>query len=185
MNSKGFLMVLVTGLLALPFMSEGADEITELTFLAKQGDVMAQSDLGIRYYNGDGVDQNYFIAEKWLRLAASQGNAAAQSLLGIFYYEGTSILQDFEEAESWVRLAAEQGDLKAQRFLGLCYFEGAGVPEDVVQAYAWFNIAAAQGDKEAVTLRKNCRRKMSTSQELKGQRLSRKYADKFLKLSNL
>jgi len=180
MKYKGLLAALIS-LVCLPFISHGQDELSILRKNAEQGNVNAQALLGICYYEGDGIEQDSIEAEKWLRLAAEQGNANAQALLGICYYEGTSVLQDYEEAERWLRLAAEQGEINAQRFLGLCYYAGAGVSRDHTQAYAWFNIAAAQGDEKAASLRANCLKKMTASQISKGQRLSRKYAERFLK----
>ena len=39
------------------------------------GDIRAQANLGIMYLKGDGVEQNYVEAGKWLRKAADQGDA--------------------------------------------------------------------------------------------------------------
>ena len=48
---------------------------------AAQGVALAQNNLGLMYYNGQGLPQDYDEAAKWYRLAAEQGNATAQSNL--------------------------------------------------------------------------------------------------------
>ena len=57
-----------------------------------------QNDLGITYYNGLGVPQDYCEAMKWFRLAASHGFASAQSSLGVGYVLGHGVPQDYAEA---------------------------------------------------------------------------------------
>lgn len=49
--------------------------------LAQSGDAIAQSSLGLMYFHGRGVPQNYSEAMRWYRLAAAQGNALAQQRL--------------------------------------------------------------------------------------------------------
>ena len=63
--------------------------------------VMAQYRLGIRYYNGQDVSQNYTKALNWLRKAAEQGHIKAQSHLGDMYYKGEGVPQDHAEAAKW------------------------------------------------------------------------------------
>lgn len=48
---------------------------------AEQGDAEAQYNLGLCYYNGEGVQQDYTQAVHWWRKAAEQGNARAQEAL--------------------------------------------------------------------------------------------------------
>ena len=58
-----------------------ATALREWTPLAKQGNVVAQYNLGLLYDNGRGVPQDYKTAVKWYRLAAEQGDASAQYYL--------------------------------------------------------------------------------------------------------
>jgi TPR repeat protein len=46
--------------------------------LAEQGDADAQNILGLMYYSGQGVPQDYVIAQMWLNLAAAGGNFTAE-----------------------------------------------------------------------------------------------------------
>lgn len=63
--------------------------------------VMAQYRLGIRYYNGQDVSQNYAKALNWLRKAAEQGHVKAQSHLVDMYSRGEGVQQDHAEATKW------------------------------------------------------------------------------------
>ena len=87
-----------------------ATALREFRSLAEQGEVNAQSILGLMYYYGQGVTQDFAEAVKWYRKAAEQGFAKAQYNLGLMYYHGLSVSQDFAEAVKWYRKAAEQGD---------------------------------------------------------------------------
>jgi uncharacterized protein len=75
---------------------------------AAQGVALAQNNLGLMYYSGQGLPQNYDEAAKWYRLAAEQGNATAQSNLGSMYYSGEGVPQDYVQAYMWVSLAASR-----------------------------------------------------------------------------
>ena len=129
------------------------DYATALNFLrplAEQGDVNAQCNLGLMYYNGEDVPRDFTEAEKWYRMAAEQGHAEAQFNLGVMYANGLGVTQDFAEAVKWYRKAAEQGDTDAQNKLGLMYDKGRGVPQDLVSALMWLNLAAELGDLIAI-----------------------------------
>ena len=81
---------------------------------AEQGDAEAQCNLGLCYYNGWGVKQDYTQAVYWYRKAAEQGNAKAQFNLGLCYATGQGVEQDYTQAAHWYRKAAEQGMPGAQ-----------------------------------------------------------------------
>ena len=117
--------------------------------LAEQGDAAAQYNLGLMYYTGQGVPQDYIEAVKWYRLSAEQGYAEGQYNLGVIYHEGQGVgqgvPQDYIEGLKWYRLAAKQGFTHAQLNLGVLYHEGQGVPQDYIAALKWFRLAADQG----------------------------------------
>lgn len=74
--------------------------------LAERGDPKAQTALGLAYYHGEGVPQDYGEAAAWYRRAAEQGYPYAQGLLGYLYFIGQGVYQDFIEAHLWLNLAA-------------------------------------------------------------------------------
>ena len=64
-----------------------ASALREWTPLAKQGDAVAQYNLGVMYDNGQGVLQDDKTAVKWYTLAAEQGDADAQNNLELLQKE--------------------------------------------------------------------------------------------------
>ena len=65
----------------------------------------AQYNLGLMYYRGHGVLQDYVEAMKWFRKAAEQGKAHAQWYLGEMYAKGEGVTQDEVEGYAWYLLA--------------------------------------------------------------------------------
>ena len=89
------------------------DESYEFTYLkasAASGDVVAQRTMGIKYYKGQGVPQNYKEAAKWFRLSAEQGDTMAQTSLGKMYYDGNGVKQDKVYAYMWWNVAISLGN---------------------------------------------------------------------------
>ena len=109
----------------------------------------AQCSLGLCYYDGEGVPQNYTEAVRWTRKAAEQGDVIAQKNLGVFYDRGDGVPQNYAEAVKWYQKAAEQGNAGAQYNLGVCYEEGQGVPQNYNEAVKWYRMAAERGLAEA------------------------------------
>ena len=124
---------------------------------AEQGYADAQFNLGLAYYRGEGVSQDYTQAVSWWCKAAEKGYADAQSHLGLCYYKGEGVSQDYTQAVSWYRKAAEQGVAAAQYNLGVCYYKGEGVSQDYVQAVSWWCKAAEQGHSLAIEYLNNVR----------------------------
>ena len=90
------------------------DAVHEILIKAEQGDAEAQYNLGVSYYNGEGVAQDYAEAVKWWRKAAEQGYADAQYNLGLSYY--TKFYQQ-DKALELFKAAARQGHKEAQKTL--------------------------------------------------------------------
>ena len=83
--------------------------------LAEARNPVAQKNLGLMYYNGDGVGKDDKEAAYWYRLAAEQGDADAQYGLALIYEKGQGSTQDHKQAITWYKLAAEQGHADAQK----------------------------------------------------------------------
>ena len=112
---------------------------------AEQGYTVAQHNLGILYYDGNGVQKDAVEAAEWIRKAAAQGLALSQALLGHLYMDGHGVPKNSAEAYQWTRMAAEQGLASAQDDLGLMYASGRGVARSDAEAVKWFRVAAEQG----------------------------------------
>ena len=87
-----------------------ANKLETLQKLADGGDPAAQFDVGVRYWTGDQVPQDYSQAVRWFSLAAEQGNAAAQAMLGNCYWAGRGVPADPMRAYFWSVLAQAGGD---------------------------------------------------------------------------
>ena len=122
---------------------------------AEQGDAEAQYVLGMLYYDGKGVNQDFQLSAKWIRKAAEQGRADAQVALGDLYFEGEGVKQDYDAAVKWYLLAAKKGNVDAQFNMGHMYEYGFGVVKDCDKAEEWYNKAASQGDEEAQEILEN------------------------------
>ena len=112
-------------------------------------DPETQRKIGDKYYDGDGVTQDYNEAVKWYRLAADLGDAEAQNKLGRMYASGEGVKRDYLEALKWFRLSANQGFPNAQFNLGTMYEDGEGVTQDYNEAVKWYRLAADQGFPDA------------------------------------
>jgi hypothetical protein len=81
-------------------------EIAALRRRAESGDATAQTRLGRKYEDGEGVAKDEREAVAWYRNAAEQGNAWGQYNLGDMYEYGKGVVKDEREAVAWYRKAA-------------------------------------------------------------------------------
>jgi TPR repeat protein len=116
---------------------------------AQKGNVDAEVNLGVRYYLGYLVPQNYPEALRWLRLAADAGSVAAENDLGIMYQLGHGVAQDNVTAVHYYKLAADRGDSFGQNNLGTMYESGFGVPQNDEMAVHYYVLAAANNNAYA------------------------------------
>ena len=82
-------LVVFLALSCLSFVGEGQEkagdakpDLSDVRAEAEKGDAQAEFDLGVIYYDGTGVEQDFTEATKWFRKAAEQGLAEAQFILG-------------------------------------------------------------------------------------------------------
>ena len=141
-----------------------ASAMNEWLPLARDGDAVAQRNLALMYYNGNGVPQNYETAITWYTLAAEQGDAVAEYVLGHSYATGDGVAQDYKAALKWYTLATEHGHTDAPNFLGIMYINGNGVPKDYIRAHMFFNLAAAYGNTNASDNRDRLAKLMTPAQ---------------------
>ena len=108
MKTRRFLVVaiLLFASSAPVWADDHAASVEALKDRAAQGSAEAQFDLGLMYYKGQGVPQDYAEALKWFRLAAAQGDADAQFNLGVMYHNGQGVPQDYVQALKCFNLAA-------------------------------------------------------------------------------
>ncbi|MCL2659268.1 MAG: hypothetical protein FWD64_01935 [Acidobacteriaceae bacterium] len=82
-----------------------AQDIATLKTQAIAGDAEAQLNLGLAYFNGDGVQKDLTQAVYWIRKAAVQRNAQAQYNLAEMYADGVGVPQDLVLMKLWASRA--------------------------------------------------------------------------------
>lgn len=90
---------------------------------AEQGDTLSQWTLGMMYYLGEIVSQDYKQAFYWFSKSAEQGYSFAQYRLGYMFSQGEGVLKDIGKAIDWWLLASEQENALAQYQIGLVLIE--------------------------------------------------------------
>jgi hypothetical protein len=73
---------------------------------AEQGDVRAQTRLGVMLESGRDIAQNYVEAAYWYRRAAEQGDPDAQYRLGNCFRFGLGVQGDLVLAHKWLNLSS-------------------------------------------------------------------------------
>jgi TPR repeat protein len=76
----------------------GVEQVAHSVSTAEQGDADAQINLGVMYFTGRGVPQDYAAPTSWYRKAAEQGDAGAQYRLGVMYAYGHGVPKDYTSA---------------------------------------------------------------------------------------
>lgn len=110
---------------------------------AEQGDVEAQTMLGVCYSEGFGVEQDDRKAKEWLGRAADKEFAPAQYYLGLFLI-GVGDEQNYDKAAELFHKAAKQSFAPAQFALSACYIVGVGVEQDDSKAIKLLSKSAEQ-----------------------------------------
>jgi hypothetical protein len=150
---------------------------------AKRGDAPAEYFLGLAYFQGKDVAQNYSKAAELFRKAAEQGNAHAQNDLGVMFENGLGVERDLTEAVNWFTRSAEQGDASGQGNLGRMCAMGSGVDIDLVKAYQWLSLSEAQGESAARTLLAATEPIMTHRELAEGRRLVAEYQSRARKIA--
>ena len=130
-------LLLALSLVALTGSAFAQDWSKDLEKKAKQGDAVAQYEVGICYLEGKGVAQDYKKATKWLKKSMDQGNEDARAKFYSCYSKDLEILAYYFD------------DIEAQYGLGLAYLNGTGVAADKETAAEYFYKAKNNGHKEA------------------------------------
>ena len=110
-------LILSAGLFLTTLFYAQNTDIKTLIQKANQGNAEAQNNLGVAYYNGEGVEQSYSKAVYWCQNSAEQGNADAQYNLGVAYYNGEGVDKSYSKTVYWLRKACENFNDEACEFL--------------------------------------------------------------------
>ena len=101
------------------FLERNAEKgIKLLSKAVRAKSLTARFNLGMAYYNGDGVTKNIFKASQWLRLAVKQNFSEAQYSLGLLLIEGgEGIKKNTVEGLKHIKDAADQDHQLAKAYL--------------------------------------------------------------------
>lgn len=122
--------------------------IDQLMPMVQNGDRWAQYEMGLKYYHGNGVQQNYAKAVEMWKISADQNYKHSQSALGYCYEKGLGVEQDFTLAANYYEKAALQHQHSASLFIGKWYYHGINVPKLPNKAFGFLKDAAWGGISE-------------------------------------
>ena len=130
---------------AKPAPAQTADTDRPLRDLAEKGQPQAQTDLGLLYAKGFGVEKDYATAMQWFQRAAGQGSPRAQYYIGMMYERGYGVPRSYDTALDWYRRAAAKDFPLAEIAMARFYGRGLVVERDPAQRATWLLRAAGQG----------------------------------------
>ena len=126
-----------------------SDKITKyLKILSDNNNKRAMLLLGIMYYTGLGVDQNYKEAAKWYEKAADEMEPYGLCSLGYCYSYGRDMPVNYERAYECFSLSAYLGNANAMYKLGDMFFYGNHVDEDKCVAFYWYEESLKYGRRD-------------------------------------
>ena len=111
--------------------------VQDLAIDAALGNRDAQYDLGVFFFRGEDVPQDFSKAAIMWRMAANAGMLEANNNLGFLTYYGKGVKQDYAEGIRLWRKAAEAGFAESQVHLAEANYDERYLILDLVEAYAW------------------------------------------------
>jgi uncharacterized protein len=142
---------------------------------ALQGHSMSQSNVGVNFYTGIGVEKNLDQAIYWLSAAAEKDDLKGLFNLAVLYSKGSVPEFNSETSEKMAaelyRRAAVLGHYPSQSRLGYLYSIGKGVPKNRTQAYLWLTLAAQHGIGTTLDALESVVKDMSSEEKSEGMRL--------------
>lgn len=131
--------------MAFDALSDGTNAFKYFLQAAELGHAEAQMKVGVSYYAGYGVPQNFKKAVEWYLKAIDNGNDDAGFFLAVCYLNGEGVIKDTRKAiQIWTELAS-RGHIRSQHNLGDCYDQGLYVDKNPETAFYWYEKAAKQG----------------------------------------
>lgn len=145
-------------------LQEAKDSLKNIMAEARKGDARAQNDVGLWYYVGRHVDQDYKEALQWWSRSAKQDFAPAIGNMALCYQTGNGIERDSLKAVKLYQKSlekgnkalfrnqeklAENGEVFANMLLASCYEKGIGTEKNLSTALKYYAAAAKKGSAEA------------------------------------
>ncbi|MEG1645800.1 MAG: tetratricopeptide repeat protein [Clostridia bacterium] len=131
-------------------------EVKDIKKLSDEGDSEAHYVLGLLYYYGFVIEQDYEKSVYYYNLSAKQGNAKGYYGMGKMYEQGKFIKKNKSLANQCylkcVKIIMEAPvvkDFVEQNMLGNIFYFGNGVEKDYKSALYWFTMSAKQDYSKA------------------------------------
>lgn len=153
------------------FEGDYATAYREFSIAAEEGLALAQYNLGILFFTGQGVERDADAAYRWTAAAAAQGHIAAQFNLATLLITGEGTAKDVEPAVEWYSQAAKAGHPEAASELASLYSDGSDVDRDRITAHAWAEYAVLNKAEGAAALLKSIERKLDAAELSAARRL--------------
>jgi len=189
--TKFFILLLISSSVYGQTADKSQCELQQLAIDAALGNSVAQYNLGVEFYRGKIVSQDYGKAATMWRLAGNAGNIEAFNNLGYLTYYGKGVKQDYAEGIKLWRIAAEKGFAESQAHIGNAYYDGRFLKQDFVEAYAWAwtskhfaqqlndEILAADIKKMAEELLLKSKKNLSNAQIVEAEKRAANYIAKY------
>ncbi|KQA19647.1 J domain-containing protein [Vibrio metoecus] len=130
--------------LLFSFPLTAADELTELTKLAKQNDPQAQYQLAMAYQAGSSTPQNLNDAFYWFLQAAEQNYPAAMAQVASAYMTGQGVNKDAQQTQYWLTKLALSGNVRATATLAKWYEQHSSPIPALDLAELWYRVNSNQ-----------------------------------------
>ena len=130
------------------FLPEGFGPPALVT-AAKGGDPLAHYEIGTRFTDGRGANEDLAEAAKWYQRAADAGVVPAAYRLANLYEKGAGVTRDAARAKALYQLTAEAGNASASHNLAVMLASGRDGAPDLAAAVKWFEKAANLGVRDS------------------------------------
>ena len=141
------------------------DSVAIMREKAEKGDAVAQNQLGVWYYTGKNVKQDYKVALEWWAKSAKQDNPDGIGNMAMCYQLGNGTKKDSVMAMTLYKAAIKKGNASiipqhekivkksgsvfSARLLMDCYQKGIGVKKDLKKVEVYQEVIAKAGDVDA------------------------------------
>ena len=105
--------------------------------LANEECVDAMWLLGMMYYKGIGVPEDYKQAFTWFENASGLGDPDSMNFIGFMYESGIGVERDLDQASRWYEKAVENGSVEAMYNLSILNMK----LKNDVSSYMWYKLA--------------------------------------------
>ena len=129
--------------------TDNTQQTTENNDSARQAQIKEYYQLGNKYREGNGVEQDYEKAFQYFSKAAELGDAQSIYAVAYMHYKGLGTTQDYAFAARLFQQGAYQDKANSMYFYALCWRNGYGLTQNEDSSKYWLNKAANLGYKQA------------------------------------